>query len=427
MAVDGYGHVFDGVRVLDFSQVLAGPTVTRLMAEMGAEVVKVELPPNGDFSRALPYLKDQRSGYFVQQNRGKKSFCVDVKDPRGRALVMELVAGVDVVVQSFGPGVIARLGFGYDVLREANPRVVMCSVSAFGQDGPLSTKPGYDNVAQAYAGITSMVGDPDGPPSLTAAALGDVMTGVHGLAAVASALFHRERTGRGQHVEVSLLDSYFHCHEINVQAYSGSGGAIRPTRSGSHHSAVCPFGIFRAPDGYVLVAVPVNHHWPDLCEAMGRPDLAADPRYATNAARCERRPEVDALLEGWLAGVGSVDAAIRVLEAHRVPVAPILSVADAVHHPHLRERRTVRTVTDRVWGELDIPGFPLRFSAFPDELPLEAPFLGEHNREVLSALLGRSPQDHERLVADGVLVEEPVPPGPAGADAAGAPAEAHPA
>ena len=416
MPVDEHRHVFDGVRVLDFTQVLAGPTVTRLMAEMGAEVVKVELPPGGDFSRGMPYVKDRRSGYFVQQNRGKKSLCVDVKDPRGRALVMELVSSVDVVVESFSPGTIARLGFGYDAVSEANPRVVMCSVSAFGQDGPLSTRPGYDNIAQAYAGITSMVGDPDGPPSLTAAALGDVMTGVHGLAAVASALFHRERTGRGQHVEVSLLDSYFHCHEINVQAYSGSGGAVRPTRSGSHHPAVCPFGIFRAPDGYVLIGVPADRHWPDLCRAMGRPDLATDPRYATNAARCERRPDLVALLEGWLAGVGNVDEAVRLLESERVPVAPILSVEEAVHHPHLRGRRTVRTVTDRVWGALEIPGFPLRFSAFPEELPLEAPFLGEHNREILSAYLGRTPPDYQQLLADGVLVEEPVV-GDAGAPA----------
>ncbi|MQA84292.1 MAG: CoA transferase [Streptosporangiales bacterium] len=402
-----FGHIFDGVRVLDFTQVLAGPTVTRLMAEMGAEVLKVELPPRGDISRALPYQKSGRSGYYIQQNRGKKSLCVDVKSGRGKEIITELLPHVDIVVESFSPGTMASLGFGYEAVSEVNPRIIMCSVSAFGQKGGFAGKPGYDNVAQAYSGITSMVGAPGAPPSLTNFAVGDVTTGVYGLAAVASALFHRERSGQGQHVDVSLLDSYFNCHEVNVQAYSGSDGEIRPTRSGSHHYAVSPFGIYRATDGYIFIAVPSDHQWPHICRAMGRTDLIDDPRYRTNAGRVERLPEVVELIEGWLAGLSGVDEAIRILESERVPVAPILTVEQAVQHPYLRERRTVRSVEDRVWGQLDVPGIPLRFSAFPTELPLQAPFLGEHNQEVLSRYLGYGSEAYRELKDAGVLVEEP--------------------
>lgn len=402
-----FQHVFDGIRVLDFTQVLAGPTVTRLMAEMGAEIIKVELPPRGDISRALPYQKNGRSGYYIQQNRGKKSLCVNVKSGRGKEIISGLLPHVDVLVESFSPGSIASLGFGYDAVSAVNPGIIMCSVSAFGQQGEIAAKPGYDNVAQAYAGITSMVGPPGGPPSLTNFAVGDVTTGVYGFAAVASALFHRERTGQGQYLDVSLLDSYFNCHEINVQAYSGSDGKVMPQRSGSHHYAVCPFGIFKAADGYIFIAVPSDHQWPHICRAIGRTDLIDDPRYRDNGSRVQRVSEVVALIEEWLGALSGAAEAIRILESERVPAAPVFTVEQAIQHPYLRERGTVRSVEDRIWGQLDIPGMPLRFSAFPAALHLEAPLLGEHNQEILSTYLGYGPETYLDLKNSGVLVEEP--------------------
>lgn len=404
-------HIFEGITVLDFSQVLAGPTISRFFVEMGADVIKVELPPGGDSSRQLPFRHpdDGRSAYHVQQNRGKQSLCIDPKDPAGRAALLGLLPGVDVLIESFSPGAIARLGFDWATVSAVNPRLVMVSVSAFGQDGPLATKPGYDNIAQAYSGITSMIGDPGGTPPLVAAAIGDVMTGVHGFGAVAAALYHRERTGRGQFVEVSLLDSYFHCHEINVQAHSASGGTVEPTRSGSHHYAVCPFGIFRVSDGQVVIGVVANDQWPRLCAVMGRPELADDPRLADNAARCEHRDTVLEAVEGWLHGLPDVATAIERLEAGRVPCAPVLTVAQAMRHPHLRERGTVRRVSDRSFGELDLPGFPLRFSEFPGTLDLEAPYLGEHNRAVLRDRLGMDDDAIDSLERDRVLWSEPHP------------------
>lgn len=396
-------HVLDGYKVLDFTQVLAGATCTRLLAEMGAEVIKIELPPNGDFSRGFPALRDGRSAYYVQQNRGKESVCVDPKKPAGLEILRALVPKVDVLVENFAPGAIGRMGLGWDEVSKRHPKIVMCSISAFGQTGPLSARPGFDFIAQAYAAVTHMIGDPDGAPVLPMLGLGDVSTGSLAMGAVVAALLHRERTGEGQFLDVSILDCYFHCHEMNVQVYSATGGAIEPKRSGTQHPQICPTGVFRGKEGYMVIMAFLDHHWLELCRIMGRPELATDPRYGTNAARLEHREEVVKLIEDWLASAESDEATIRALEKSRIPVAPVLSIAQAVAHPHLRQRGTVRTITDRVFGEFEAPGFPLRFSAFPERLPLEAPLLGEHNGEVLSRYLGYSEEQIRALETEGVL------------------------
>jgi crotonobetainyl-CoA:carnitine CoA-transferase CaiB-like acyl-CoA transferase len=382
-------HILDGYKVIDFSQVLAGPTVTRLMAEMGAEVIKIELPPGGDRSRHLPYLRDGRSGYFVQQNRGKKSVCIDLKHPLGYAIVRDLVSAADVMVENFAPGVIARHGLGYPAVSALNPRLVMCSISLCGQNGPSAYKPGFDHIGASLAGVLDMTGEIDGPPLLNTMGIGDISTGVHGLSAVLAALLYRERSGKGQWVDVSLVDTYFHYHDLSAQAFSLSGGAIKPRRSGGHHYMVTPGGIFKGRDGYIFL-VALDHQWPNLCGAMGHPELADDPRFTNNAARTRNAPELIGIIEAWLGTHDNDEAALNCLDEYRVPNAPVLSVEQAMHHPQLRERRTVRKIHDRVLGEFQVPGFPLRFSEFPEELMLEAPFLGEHNAEVLQTYLGYS-------------------------------------
>jgi crotonobetainyl-CoA:carnitine CoA-transferase CaiB-like acyl-CoA transferase len=403
MATNGLRHVLDGYKVLDFTQVLAGPTVTRLMAEMGAEIIKVELAPAGDFSRGFPYLRDGRSAYYIQQNRGKKSLCIDVKKPEGHAIVEELVKKVDVVVENYAPGVIMRMGFDYDSVRKLNPRIIMCSVSAFGQTGPLSSEPGYDYIAQAYAAVTYMIGNPNEAPSLPMLGLGDVSTGAHAMGAVVAALLHRERTGEGQYLDISILDTYFHCHEMNVQIYSATNGATNPKRSGVHHPQICPTGVFRSKEGYLIIMAFLDHQWAALCTTMGRPELINDPRYNTNALRLEHRDEVVNAIETWLAGTAGDAAAMEALRKARIPVAPVLSIDQAVNHPHLRARQTVRKISDPVFGEFDAPGFPLRFSAFPGFLPLTAPTLGQHNREILESYLGYSPKRIASLEQSGIL------------------------
>ncbi len=227
-------HMLDGYKVLDFTRAVAGPTASLMLAEMGAEVIKVEPAPDGDPTRGVPVMKDGRSGYFVQHNRGKKSICVDVRQPEGLAMIKDLLPQIDVLVENFSPGVMARLGLDYETVKAINPAIIMCSISAFGQSGPLSREPGYDTLGAAYAGIASMGGEADGPPYVPQAAIGDVSTGAHGALAICAALLYRGRTGRGQHLDISLLDTYFHYHEASVQMYSLSGGEINPFRAGSH-------------------------------------------------------------------------------------------------------------------------------------------------------------------------------------------------
>jgi crotonobetainyl-CoA:carnitine CoA-transferase CaiB-like acyl-CoA transferase len=405
---EGLTHCLTGLRVLDFTRALAGPTCARMLAEMGADVIKVEPGPRGDLSRSASVFRNKRSLFFVQHNRGKKSLCVNLRDPRGMALIVELISQVDVVVENFRPGVMAGMGLGYDRLKEIKPDIILCSVSALGQSGPLAHKPGYDYIAQAYAGVTSMIGDKDEAPYIPLVGLGDVATGVHGALAVLAALRHRDRTGRGQHLDVALLDVYYNFHEVNVHQVRASEGAIKPTRVGRHMTYLMPGGVFKGTNGY-LVIMGFFHHWADMCKAMGRPDLLEDPRYNTDPARLERRDEVVKIIEAWLQTFPDTPSAVAHLETYDVPVAPVLSVEETLSHSHLRERGTVRTIYDPVYdGELDVPGFPLKFSEFPEELPLQAPTLGQHNTEILTNYLGRTPEEVQRLKAAGVLIEKPI-------------------
>ncbi len=400
-------HILTGLKVLDFTRAVAGPTCTRMLAEMGADVIKIEAAPDGDLVRNVSKFTSERSLYYIQQNLNKKSLCLDLRDPRALEIIRDLVPHVDVVVQNFKPGVMASMGLDYESLKVLREDIILCSISALGQTGPLALKPGYDYIAQAYAGITSMIGDPDAPPYFPQAAIGDVSTGVHAALAVTSALLYHARTGKGQHLDIGLLDVYYHCHEVNVHQYSGSGGTIKPHRTGRHMAYLAPAGIFTATNGSVLI-MAFLHHWKDLCAAMGRPELVEDEIFGDEARRLEHIEDTIAIIEGWLATLPDVDSAVDILEAHNVPCAPILSVAETVTHPHLVQRGTVRTINDRIAGEFQIPGNPLRFSEFPEPPQYIAATLGEHNREILREVLGKDAATIESLYADGVLIEKPV-------------------
>jgi crotonobetainyl-CoA:carnitine CoA-transferase CaiB-like acyl-CoA transferase len=407
MASGQLRHVLDGYKVLDFTQFVAGPTVTRLMATMGAEVIKVELAPDGDRSRLIPYVRDNRSGYYVQHNLGKMSLCLDARHPEGVAILRGLVKQVDVLVENFAPGAIARLGFDYPEVSKLNPRIVMCSVSTFGQTGPLAEDPGFDLIGQAYAGVTGLIGDKDGPPMIPLMAIGDVSTGVHGMGAIACALLYRERSGVGQYIDVSLLDSYFGYHDMGVELFSASGGTARIERSGRSYPGLSPSGIFKGRKIYFIIMAWMDRHWAQFCEAMGHPELARDPRFADLAARVKNRDAVTEVVEAWLASMPDDEQSLAVMRAARVPVAPIHTLEEAMNHPHLRERGTVAEVHDRVLGDLKVPGFPIRFSEFPSPANLQAPLLGEHNELILSKYLGYSDDRIAALKADRVLTSKP--------------------
>jgi len=406
-------RMLEGYRVLDFTQYVAGPTCSRLMAELGAEVVKLELAPGGDRIRdwgLKPRTAENssHSTYYMQHDHSKLSFAIDMKQPGARDLVMSMVPKFDVLVENFAPGVIKRMGFAYEEVKKVNPKIIMCSISMAGQTGPLSDKAGYDLIGQAYAGITDGIGERDRAPAVIGMAIGDVSTGVAAAMAVCAALLHRERTGEGQYLDASLTDTYFHMHELNVPKVALAGDRVRPKRAGSQVDGPGPAGVFRyRGDEYVMILI-TPHQWPQMVRAMGQPELANDPRFKGARARHDNRLELQALVEQWLASFPTRDAAIAAMDKERVPCAPVLSLNEAVAHPHLNERKTVRWVQDPLLGKVAIPAVPVKFSAWPDRTDLRSARLGEDNERVLRDYLGLSGARIQELYASGVLVRDPM-------------------
>lgn len=403
----GVTPYLEGVTVLDFTQYLAGPSCTRLLVEMGADVIKVEYPPYGDPVRPSPPRRNGRSAYHVQQNRGKRSLSVDLTRPEGISLVEDLIPKVDIVVENYSPGVMERRGLGYSRLRELNPQIIMASISGFGQTGPLSEKTAFDFIAQAYSGLMHMTGEPDGPPMLIGAGIADTSTGVHAFAALGYALYRRDRTGEGSHLDIGMVDSMYHMQESAVSGPSMSDGEAVGMRTGRHYAPASPAGIFKGPEGWIVVFA-LENQIANLWSALGRPELADDSRFRNNRTRLEHRDDLTEIIEDWMTSFESDSDVIAVLEQHRVPCGPVVEpVKLADTHPHFLERGTVREVTDPVAGSMLIPGFPLRFSDAPELPELVAAEVGEHNNAVLGDLLGMDSEVVSALEEDGVLYRRP--------------------
>ncbi|MFN0030515.1 MAG: CaiB/BaiF CoA transferase family protein [Acidimicrobiales bacterium] len=394
-----------GVKVLDFTQYLAGPSCTRLMAEMGADVIKVEIAPYGDPIRSNSPRVDHRSGYFVQQNRGKRSVCVDLARPEAQDLLRELAAKMDIVVENFSPGVMDRRGLSYAELSKDNPRLIMASISGFGQTGVMAHKTSFDLIAQAMSGMMHVTGEADGPPLFVGAGIGDCTAGFHAFAAIGYALFRRTMTGEGSHIDISMVDSLFHMHEMNVHAPSMTNDEFKPRRNGRHHPAVAPAGSFKAPQGWIAILC-TQRQLAQLWTAVGQPELIDDPRFRNNTTRLEHLNEMVAIIEDWMATFRTDAEVMAALEAQRVPCGLVLDPADARRHPYFIERNMVREISDPRAGSFHIPGFPLKFSDAPDEPDLVTPALGEHNGAVLSELLGMDQAAIDALTADGVLASK---------------------
>ena len=403
----GVTPYLEGVTVLDFTQYLAGPSCTRLLVEMGADVIKVEYPPYGDPVRPSPPRRNGRSAYHVQQNRGKRSLSVDLTRPEGISLIEDLIPKVDIVVENYSPGVMERRGLGYSRLRELNPLIIMASISGFGQTGPLSEKTAFDFIAQAYSGLMHMTGEADGPPMLIGAGIADTSTGVHAFAALGYALYRRDRTGEGSHLDIGMVDVMYHMQETAVSGPSLSGGETVAMRTGRHYAPASPAGIFKAPQGWIVVFALENQIM-NLWAALGRPELAEDPRFQNNRTRLEHRDALTDIIEKWMSSFERDTEIISVLEQHRVPCGPVVEpVKLADTHPHFLERGTVREVSDPLAGSMLIPGFPLRFSDAPGLPDLVAAEVGEHNTSVLEDLLGMDSHSVSALEEEGVLYRRP--------------------
>ena len=379
---------YEGLKVLDFTRVLAGPYLTMLLADNGAEVIKLERPFTGADERELgPRLEGLhgvQSGYFMMLNRGKKSVALDLKDPACRPAVERLLRWADVVCENFAPGVMDRLGYGYEAVRARSPGVVYCSISTFGQEGPLSGLPGYDILAQAMSGLMWITGDPDGPPGRSGTAIGDVNAATHALGAIGAALYYRSRTGRGQHIDLSLRDCLSAILETAIVRCTMTGGRESPMRSGPHNSTLTPYGVFRgSKGGYVAISALLEKHWRGLCAAMGREAWGAQPRFGDGTLRSRYAHEIIPAVEDWLGRFPDVHAAVEELRRHCVPAAPVLTIPELLADGQYRMRDNLVTVDDPVFGPVELPATPMRFSRASVYNPAPPPRLGEHTEQVL--------------------------------------------
>lgn len=389
----------EGLRVLDFTRVLAGPLATALLADLGADVIKVE-PPQGDDYRAVGPMRHGESALFSVVNRNKKSLVLDLKQAQAVALVKAMVAEVDVVVENFRPGVAERLGIGYEQLKADNPRLVYVSVSGFGQTGPLTDRPAYDVIVQAMSGLMEATGDPEGPPTLVGEAISDVVAGLFASWGILAALHQRHRTGLGQHVDVAMFDTTLSFLVTSMSRYLFTGVPAR--RVGNRHPLSAPFGVYKAQDGHFALAVLNLKLFKALAHAIEQPELALDEGLATDDQRSAREPELRAAIEVWAAR-HSVEAVVARIEAAGVPVAPIWNIGQALASPQAQARQLLHPVDDERLPGLRLPVQPVRFGDAAPMAPTRAPRLGEHSDELLTTLLGLSAQRLDELKAAGVL------------------------
>lgn len=388
------------VRVLDLTRVLAGPFATMVLGDLGAEVIKIERPGRGDDTRDIPPYRDGISHYFLSANRNKRSVAVDLKCAEGCRIVRSLARTCDVVVENFRPGVAAQLHLDYERIRAARPDVIYCSVSGFGQDVPGSQRPVFDIALQALSGAMSVTGEPGASPIRLGVPIGDLSAGLYAAIGVLAALAERGRTGKGQRVDVSMLDSTISLLGYLASRYLMTGESPGPV-GGGHHSIV-PYGVFATRDGYLVLAGLTDAFWPKLCRALDLPDYARDARYAKNDQRVQQRRTVNTIIQNALLRRTVAEWCERLTD-YDVPHAPILSVGEALRQEAARVRGTVREVEHPVLGNIELLAPVLRF---PDgaQLPASAPpALGADTKAVLEDLLGLAPAELERLEAAGVV------------------------
>jgi crotonobetainyl-CoA:carnitine CoA-transferase CaiB-like acyl-CoA transferase len=400
------------IRVLDLSRVLAGPWASQNLADLGAEVLKIERPASGDDTRSWgpPFLKDRtgkdtrESAYFLSVNRGKKSVTLDISTPEGQAITRKLAAKCDVLIENYKVGGLAKYGLAYEDLRKINPRIVYCSITGFGQSGPSAHRPGYDFIFQGMGGLMSITGErddrPGGGPQKVGIAITDVLAGMYASLAITAAVAHRERSGLGQHIDLALFDAIVAFGANQILNYFTSGKI--PGRYGNAHANVVPYEVFATADGHVILAVGNDSQFASFCQAAGRPELATDARYATMPERIRNRGELIPLLREIMKGRASKDWLAR-LEAANVPCGPINNYQEVFEDPQVRHRGLKVEIPHSSGVPCPTVASPMHFSETPVEYHLPPPLLGQHTREVLGELLGMRSEELDRLAAMKVI------------------------
>jgi len=390
----------DGVRVIDLTRVLAGPFCAMSLGDMGAEVIKVEEPGKGDDTRGWPPFVHGEATYFLSVNRSKKSLTLNMKAPEGQDILRRLLARADVVLENFRPGTMERLGFGYESLRRVNPRLVYCSISGFGESGPEAHRPGYDLIVQGESGVMDITGFPDGPPVKVGNSIGDLVAGMAAVQGITLALLNRAKTGKGQKVEIGMLDVMASLLTYQAGLYWNAGG--RPTRRGNEHPSIVPYEVFKARDVYLTLGVANNSLWERTCRALDREDLIKDPRFDTEANRVTNRKILVPLLNEIL-GARPADEWLARLDKAGVPAGRIKSVAEVCESAHLRARGMMVSLAHPKAGPVTVMGVPVRLHDTPGAASAPPPLLGQHTDEILTGLLRLPKRRVEALRAGGVV------------------------
>ena len=388
-----------GIRVLDITQYQSGPFCGQILADMGAEVIKVE-NPKGDIARRIAPYTNGESLFFAMYNRNKKSITLNLRQPEGVSIFKRLAEKADVVLENFRPGVMAAIGIDYERLSQRNPGLIMVSISGFGQQGPNAKRAAFDMVVQAMGGVMSLNGEPDGPPLKSAISVGDYSGGFYATIGTLLALFHRQRTGQGQSVDVALLDSTVSLLEYFVSEYLALGSV--PPRTGNRRTSTYPNNIYRASDGYVYIAAGPYELWARLARAICREDLLADPRFIEGPQRAAYAHVLDEAVEAWTSqrSLAEID---KVFQQAGVPYGPVRGIPEVATDPSLRERQMIVEVEHPIAGKIPLLGTPIKLSHTPGGVEQAHPTLGQHNQEIYGGLLGLTVEELATLRNQGAL------------------------
>jgi CoA:oxalate CoA-transferase len=390
----------EGTKVLSFGRMLSGPYATMLLSDLGAEVAKIEAPKIGDLARFASPLIDKVSSYFLSINRGKKSVTLDLKQERAKRIVFELAKEADILLENFRPGVMARLGFGYDAIREVNPGIIYASLSGFGQNGPYAQRPAFDMIAQGMGGVMSITGEPGRPPVRLGYSMGDIGASLFTCISILAALHEREGSGQGQYIDVAMLDAQVALCENACARYFATGEIPGPL--GSRHPLFTPFQAFPTKDGYVVVVAQLPDDWKRFCEAAGREEWASSGKYASLEARLEHYDEfleeMNALMQSR-----TTEEWIALLDAHRVMCGPVNNIEQVFQDPHINERGMFVDAEHSTQGRLKVVGTPMKFSRTPCRIEKASPELGEHTEEVLSTWASLSKEEIDELREAGII------------------------
>jgi len=397
---DGKGAL-SGIRVLDLSRVLAGPFCTMLLGDMGAEIIKIEVPGQGDDSRRYPPFIGEESAYFMNLNRNKKSIVLNLKDSRAKQIFLDLIRRSDAILENFRPGTMEKLGLGYDTIKAHNPDIVYSCISGFGHSGPYKDLPGYDIIGQAMGGIMSITGWPDSPPTRTGTAIADVLGGLCACIGILTSLLAIRSGKPGQKVDISLVDSVVSAMETIIQIYLVENRIAQ--RTGNRYEFIYPYDTFKAGDGWVIIAVGNNKLWQEFCRAINRPDLVEHDRYKDNYDRVKAHQEVKRIVEEWTKEK-RVKEIVDYLLSKQIPCAPLYTVKDVVEDQHIAvARRMIREVEHPVAGKMKVIGSPVNLSETPAEVNSPAPLLGEHTESVLKDILNLSEAQIAVLKKEGTI------------------------